>query len=69
MDLGEPPILVVALGFFLLVVLLDAYALKVHAEHVTIFEVMVSGSLVVGTRLFEYFVKDAPTGGLEVSFA
>jgi hypothetical protein len=34
---------------------------------VTIFEVMVSGSLVVGTRLFEHFVEDAPTGGLEVS--
>jgi hypothetical protein len=63
MNLGEPPILVVALGLFLLVVLLDAYALKVPVEHVTIFEVMVSGSLVVGTQLFKHFVKDAPTGG------
>jgi hypothetical protein len=47
MDLEESPILVVTLGVFLLVVLLDAYALKVPTEHVTIFEVMVSGSLVV----------------------
>jgi hypothetical protein len=62
MDLRESPILVVTLGIFLLVVLLDAYALKVPTEHVTIFEVMVSGSLVVGTWLFEHFVEDAPTG-------
>jgi hypothetical protein len=32
-------------------------------KHVTVFEVMVSGSLVVGTRLFEHFVEDAPAGG------
>jgi hypothetical protein len=62
-DLGEPPILVVALGIFLLVILLDAYAFKVPTEHVTVLEVMVCGPLVVGTRLFEHFVKDAPTEG------
>jgi hypothetical protein len=30
---------------------------------VTIFEIMVSGSLVVGTWLFEHFIEDAPVGG------
>jgi hypothetical protein len=61
-DLGESPILVVTLRVLLLV-LLDAGTLKVPAKHVTVFEVMVSGSLVVGTRLFEHFVKDAPARG------
>jgi hypothetical protein len=42
-DFGEPPILVVALGIFLLVVLLDAYALKVPSEHVAVLEVVVRG--------------------------
>jgi hypothetical protein len=63
MDLGEPPILIVALGIFLLVVLLDAYAFKVPTDHVTVLEVMVHGPLVVGTQLFEHFVEDAPAGG------
>jgi hypothetical protein len=67
-DLGEPLILVVTLGIFLLVILLDAYALKVPTKHVAVFEVVVRGSLVVGTRLLEHFVKDSPTrGGLEAS--
>jgi hypothetical protein len=63
MDFREPPILVVALGIFLLVVLLDTYAFKVPTEHVTVLEVVVCGSLVVGTRLLEHFVEDAPAGG------
>jgi hypothetical protein len=62
-DFGEPPVLVVALGIFLLVILLDAYALKVPSEHMVVLEVVVHGSLVVGTWLLEHFVKDAPTGG------
>jgi hypothetical protein len=32
-------------------------------EHVAVLEVVVRGALVVGTWLFEHFVKDAPTGG------
>jgi hypothetical protein len=63
MDLGESPILVVTLGIFLLVILLDAYAFEVPTEHVAVLEVMVCGSLVVGTWLFEHFVEDAPAGG------
>jgi hypothetical protein len=63
MDFGEPPILVVALGIFLLVVLFNAYALKVPTEHVAVFKVVVCGPLVVGTRFFEHFVKNAPAGG------
>jgi hypothetical protein len=42
-DLGEPPILVVALGVLLLVVLLDTYAFKVPTELVAVLEVMVHG--------------------------
>jgi Flp pilus assembly protein TadB len=30
---------------------------------VAVLEVVVRGSLVVGTRFFEHFVKNAPTGG------
>jgi hypothetical protein len=63
MDFGEPSILVVALGIFLLVILLDAYALKVPSEHVAVFEVVVRGPLVVGTRFFEHFIKNTPAGG------
>jgi hypothetical protein len=63
-DLGEPLFLVVSLGIFLLVVLLDAYAFKISLEHVAVLEVVVRGPLVVGTRLFEHFVEDAPAGGL-----
>jgi hypothetical protein len=63
MDLGEPLVLIVSLGIFLLVVLLDAYAFKLSSEHVAVLEVMVRGPFVVGTRLFEHFVKNAPTGG------
>jgi hypothetical protein len=48
-DLEESPILVVTIRVLLLVVLLDAGTSKVPAKHVTVFEVMVSGSLVVGT--------------------
>jgi hypothetical protein len=62
-DLEEPLILVVTLGIFLLFIPLDAYALKVPMELVAVFEVVVHGSLVVGTRLLEHFVEDAPTGG------
>jgi hypothetical protein len=62
-DFGEPPILVVILGIFLLVILLDAYALKVPLEHVAVLEVVVCGPLVVGTRFFEHFVKNTPAEG------
>jgi hypothetical protein len=63
MDLGKPLILVVSLGIFLPVVFLDAYAFKVSLEHVAVLKVVVRGPFVVGTRLFEHFVKNAPTGG------
>jgi hypothetical protein len=63
MDLREPLVLVVSLGIFLLVVLLDAYAFKLSSEHVAVLEVVVRGPFVVRTRLFEHFVKNAPTGG------
>jgi hypothetical protein len=49
MDLGEPLVLVIALGIFLLVVFLDAYAFKVSLEHVAVLEVVVRGPFVVGT--------------------
>jgi hypothetical protein len=32
-------------------------------EHVADLEVMVRGPFVVGARLFEHFVENAPTGG------
>jgi hypothetical protein len=51
-DLREPLVLVVTLGIFLLVVLLDAYAFKISSEHVAVLEVVVHGPLVVGARLF-----------------
>jgi hypothetical protein len=63
MDLGEPLILIISLGIFLLVMFLDAYAFKVSSEHVAVLEVVVRGPFVVGTRLFEHFVKNAPAGG------
>jgi hypothetical protein len=62
-DLGESLVLAVSLGIFLLVVFLDAYAFKISSEHVAVFEVVVRGPFVVGTRLFEHFIKDAPAGG------
>jgi hypothetical protein len=62
-DLEEPLVFVVSLGIFLLVVFLDAYAFKISSEHVAILEVMVHGPFVVGTWLFEHFVKNAPAGG------
>jgi hypothetical protein len=62
-DLREPLFLVVSLGIFLLVILLDAYAFKISSDHVVVLKVVVRGPLVVGTWLFEHFVKDALTGG------
>jgi hypothetical protein len=62
-DLGEPLILVVSHGIFLLVVFLDAYAFKISSEHVAVLEVVVRGPFVVGTWLFEHFVENAPAGG------
>jgi hypothetical protein len=64
-DLGKPPILVIVLflGVLLLVVFLDAQAFKVFSEHVAVLEVVVQGSLVVGTRLLEHLVEDTPTRG------
>jgi hypothetical protein len=63
MDFGEPLVLVVSLRIILLVIFLDAYAFKISSEHVTVLEVVVHGSFVVGTRLFEHFVENSPTGG------
>jgi hypothetical protein len=63
MDLREPLFLVVSLGIFLLVILLDAYGFKISSEHVVVLEVVVHGPLVVGTWLFEYFVENTPVGG------
>jgi hypothetical protein len=63
MDLEKPLVLVVSLGIFLLVVFLDSYAFKVSLEHVTVLKVVVRGPFLVGTRFFEHFVKNAPTGG------
>jgi hypothetical protein len=68
MDLGEPLILVVSLGIFLLVIFLDAYAFKISLEHVVVLEVVVHRPFVVGTWLFEYFVKNAPAGGGALRF-
>jgi hypothetical protein len=48
-DLGEPLVLVVSLGIFLLVIFLDAYAFKISLEHVVVLEVMVHGPFVIGT--------------------
>jgi hypothetical protein len=62
-DLGEPLILVVTLGIFLLVIFLDAYALKVPTKHVAVLEIMVRGPLMVGARFFEHFIENAPAGG------
>jgi hypothetical protein len=62
-DLGEPLILVVTLGIFLFIILLDAYALKVPTEHVAVLEIMVRGPLMVGARFFEHFIEDTPAGG------
>jgi hypothetical protein len=62
-DFGEPLVLVVSLGIILLVIFLDAYAFKISLEHVAVLEVVVHGPFVVGTRLFEHFVENAPTGG------
>jgi hypothetical protein len=62
-DLGESLVLVISLGIFLLVVFLDAYAFKISSEHVVVLEVVVHGPFVVGTRLFEHFIEDAPIGG------
>jgi hypothetical protein len=64
MDLGEPLVLVISLGIFLLVVFLDAYAFKISLEHVAVLEVVVHGTFVVGTWLFEHFVENAPARGL-----
>jgi hypothetical protein len=63
MDLREPLIFVISLGIFLLVVFLYAYAFKISSEHVAVLEVVICGPFVVGTWLFEHFVKNAPTGG------
>jgi hypothetical protein len=65
MDLGKPLILVVIflLRVLFLVIVIDAQAFKVSTQHVAVLEVVVRGSLVVETRLFEHFVKNAPTGG------
>jgi hypothetical protein len=65
MDLGKPLILVVIflLRILFLVIVIDAQAFKVSVQHVAVLEVVVRGSLVVETRLFEHFVKNAPTGG------
>jgi hypothetical protein len=67
MDLGKSLILVVVLllRVLLLIILLDAQAFKVSLEHVAVLEVMVGGSLVVGTRLLEHLIKDTPTGVLK----
>jgi hypothetical protein len=62
-DLGEPLVLVVSLGIFLLVVFLDAYAFKISSKHVAVLEVVVCGPFVVETRLFEHFVKNALVRG------
>jgi hypothetical protein len=62
MDLEEPLVLV-ALGIFLLVVFLDAYAFKISSEHVAVLEVVVRGTFVVGTWLFEHFVENALARG------
>jgi hypothetical protein len=63
MDLGKPLILIVSPGIFLHVVFLDVYAFKVSLEHVVVLKIVVRGPFVVGTWLFEHFVKNAPTGG------
>jgi hypothetical protein len=49
-DLGEPLVLVVSLGIFLLVVFLDAYAFKISLEHVAVLEVVVRGPFMVAIR-------------------
>jgi hypothetical protein len=63
MDFGETLVLVVSTGIVLLVIFLAAYAFKISSEHVAVLEVVVHGAFVVGTRLFEHFVKNAPAGG------
>jgi hypothetical protein len=68
-DLGEPLVLVVSLGIFLLVVFLDAYAFKISSEHVAVLEVVVRGPFVVGTWLFKHFVENGPAGGPSRIFA
>jgi hypothetical protein len=67
-DLGKPLVLGVVrlLGVLLLVVFLDAQAFEVPLEHLAVLKVVVGGSLVIGTRLFEHLVEDVPAGGLEV---
>jgi hypothetical protein len=63
-DLRKPLVLVTVLFLrvLLLVVFLDAQAFKVFSEHVAVLEVVVCGSLVVGTWFLEHLVEDAPTG-------
>jgi hypothetical protein len=65
MDLRKPLVLVVIflLRVLLLVIFLDAQAFKVPPQDVAVLEVVVRGSLVVGTRFFEHFVKNAPARG------
>jgi hypothetical protein len=64
MNLGKPLVLVAVLllGVLLIVIFLNAQAFKVFSEHVAVLEVMVCGSLVVGTRLLEHLIEDAPAG-------
>jgi hypothetical protein len=64
MYFGEPLVLVV-----LLVIFLDAYVFKISPEHVAVLEVVVCRPFVVGTRLFEHFVENAPAGGASRFFA
>jgi hypothetical protein len=45
MNLGEPLVLAVSLGIFLLVIFLDAYAFKISSEHMAVLEVVVSWAL------------------------
>jgi hypothetical protein len=66
MDLGKPLIFIVIflLGVLFLVIPLDAYSFKVLAQHVAVLEVVVRGSLMVGTWFFEHFIENAPAGGV-----
>jgi hypothetical protein len=64
MDLRKALVLIAVLFLgVLLVIFLDAQAFEVFLEHVAVLEVVVRGSLVVGTRLLENLVEDAPDGG------
>jgi hypothetical protein len=60
---GNPSSLSSPLGSSFLSSFFDAYAFKISSEHVAVLEVVVRGPLVVGTWLFEHFVKDAPARG------